>query len=278
MTLSRELRDLAMSEAEKRVDFVDDALSETRIVRTIKHGDTTYELFVGPCPECHRHPVFRLMRTCGSSLSVYEISSEDYQNLDEYVAKLHMTFAIDVATKLFVLNRTIQEYNSKGLFEAPGMHPFRVRQIDKARLICNRFSKNGLLKQIRDNADNASNDIASAFILGCIAAENHWLEIHEEAVFEGYAHIEGRESGRPLALEARIRQGKRTRKAVIAAASQLYDQDPALRRNDSKTANRIANMKLEPLRKRDGTYLGCDAIVKHLRAARIKSGQLGKSQ
>jgi hypothetical protein len=156
------------------------------------------------------------------------------------------------------------------------MHPFRVRLIDKARLICNRFSKNGLLKQILHHY--TENDVASAFILGCIATENHWLEFHEKAVFEGYAHIEGRESGRPLALAARKRQGKRTRKAVMAAASELYDKDPSLRRNDSKTANRIASMKLDSLRKGDGTFLGSDAIVKHLRAARSHSGQLGKSQ
>jgi hypothetical protein len=148
------------------------------------------------------------------------------------------------------------------------MHPFRVRLIDKARLICQRFSKNGLLKKIIDNPDDSDNDIASAFILGCIATENHWLKVHEEAVFEGYAHIEGRESGRPLALAARIRQGKRTRKAVIDAAASLYEKDPSLRHNDSKTASRIAGMRLESLRKRDGTFLGGEAIVKHLRTAR----------
>jgi hypothetical protein len=259
-------------------DFTEEVPSETRVVRTIKHGDTTYELFVGPCGECGRHPVFRLMRTCEASLSVYEISADDYQNLDEYVAKLHRTFAVDVITKLAELRQTIDELNSKGSFKAYGMHPFRVRLIDKARLILNRFSRNGLLKKILDHPDGTDNHIASAFILGSIATENHWLRVHQNAVFEGYAHIEGRESGRPLALAARIRQGKRTRKAVIAAASKLYDEDPSLRRNDSKAANRIANMKLESLRKRDGTFLGPDAIVKHLRAARLNGGQAGKSQ
>jgi len=52
------------------------------------------------------------MRTCGASISIYEISPD------------------------------------KGLFEAAGMHPFRVRLIDKARLIINRFSRAGLLQQI----------------------------------------------------------------------------------------------------------------------------------
>lgn len=266
-----------MKDAHQSGDVTDDTPSETRIVRTIKLGDTTYELFVGPCPECSRHPVFRLMRTCEASMSVYELSPQDAQNLDEYVAKLNTSFVVDVATKLLELRKTIFEFNSKGLFEAAGMHPFRVRLIDKGRLIHNRFSKNGLLKQLLHHSDDTENDIVSAFILGCIATENHWLEFHQEAVFEGYAHIEGRENGRPLALEARIRQGKRTRSAVVGAASKLYDQNPSLRRNDSKTANWIASMKLESLRKRDGTFLGADAIVKHLRAARLKSSQVGKS-
>jgi len=208
------------------------------------------------------------MRTSGASLSVYEISREDAERLDEYVTQLHISFAIDVATRLYRLRQTIQEFNSNGLFEAEGMHPFRVRLIDKGRLICSHFSKNGLFAQLLENADDLDNDIALAFILGCIATDNHWLSVHQNAVFEGYAHIEGRESGRPLALAARLRQGKRTRKAVGAAASKLYERDPLLRRNDSKTATEIASMKLQALRKRDGTFLGPDAIVKHLRAIR----------
>src|SRR5215467_13448165 len=105
--------------------------SETRIVRTIEHGDTTYELVVGPC-KCCDHTVYRVMRTCGASLSVYEISREDAQNLDEYVNELHTSFAIDVATKLIRLRQTIQEFNSRGLFEAESLQPFAVRLIDKA--------------------------------------------------------------------------------------------------------------------------------------------------
>jgi hypothetical protein len=75
-----------MSDVHPSGDFTVEVPSEPRIVRTIKHGDTTYELWVGPC-KCGRHPVIRLMRTSGASLSVYEISSDDYENLDEHVAK-----------------------------------------------------------------------------------------------------------------------------------------------------------------------------------------------
>jgi len=265
-----------MGDAHLLDDITAKAPTETGIVRTIKHGDRTYELYVGSC-KCGRHPVFRLMRTSGASLSVYEISQHDYENIDDYVAKLDTSFAVDVSTKLSELHEAIFETNSKGSFEAEGIYPFRVRLIDKARLICNRFTKAGLLKQVLEHSDDNSHDIASAFVLGCIATELHWLRVHEEAVFEGYAHIEGREIGRPLALAARKRQGKRTRKAVIAAASNLYNDEPSLRRNDSKTANRIASMKLDALRKRDGTFLGVEAIVKHLRATRRSAGSLGKS-
>jgi hypothetical protein len=251
---------------------------DVRIERTIKHGDTTYDLAVSTCAGCGRHPVFRVMRTFGASLSVYEISYEDAQNLEEYVAELHTTFAADVATRLIKLRETILEYNAKGFFEANGVHPSRVRLVDKARLISSRFSKKGLLEQILKHADDESHDLASAFLLGCLATDNHWLSVHEEAVFEGYAHIEGRESGRPLALAARIRQGKLRRRAILEAASKLYQSDPALRRNDSKTADRIVAMKLETLRKRDGTFLGADAIIKHLRVARSAGNQLGNSK
>jgi hypothetical protein len=164
-----------------------------------------------------------------------------------YVAELHTSFAVDVAAKLIGLRQTIADFNSRGLFEAEEASAFIVRLLDKARLICGRFAKNGLLKQILDHPDDLENDVASAFRLGCLATEYHWLTVHEDAVFEGYAHIEGREIGRPLALAARLRQGKRTRKAVVEAAGKLYVQNPLLRRNDSKTANQIASMKLPAL-------------------------------
>jgi hypothetical protein len=237
-------------------------------------GDCTYELFVGKC-SCGQ-PIYRLMRTCGASLSIYQISQEDCENLEDYIAELHSTFAVDVHARINGLRKTIAELNSKGLFEAEDIDVSHVRRIDKARLIMNRFSKNGLLERILEKANDVEDDVAAAFLLGCLATDDFWIEMHEEAVFEGYAHIEGRESGRPLAVAARLRQGKRTRHAVIEAAFKLYRDQPLLKRNDSRTAALIEEMKLEALRKRDGTYLGAEAIAKHLRAAR-QNGSLEKS-
>src|SRR5690242_1902073 len=209
-----------------------------------------------------------VLRSCGSSISIYQISAEDYDDIDNYIAELHSSFAVDVEAKLYRLRDTVAELNSNGLFETEGVQPFRVSLLDKARLILGRLSKKGLIEHIVEHADNIEDDLAAAFLLGCLATENFWIENHEEAIFEGYALIEGREVGRPRALAARRRQGKRTRSAVIQAASQLYNRDPTLRRNDSRAASTISEMRLSSLRKRDGTFLGPDAIIKHLRTAR----------
>jgi hypothetical protein len=114
------------------------------IERKTRIGDCTYELFVGTC-SCGQ-PIYTLMRTCGASLSIYQIPEEDYENLEEYIAELHATFAVDVCSRLDLLRQTIKELNSKGLFEAEEIDVSHVRRIDKARLILNRLSKTGKLK------------------------------------------------------------------------------------------------------------------------------------
>jgi hypothetical protein len=265
-----------MARSGSSIELVASSPSETTLVRTIKVDDTSYDLYVGAC-KCCGEPRYRLMRCNGASFSIYEVSSEDCENLEEYVAELHSVLAVDVATKFTVLKEIIAERNSRGFFETEGMSPFRVGLIDKARLITNRLSKKGLMQEIIDRHNDLDHDVASAFILGCIATELQWLRMHEAAVVEGYAHIEGRENGRPLALAARVRQGKKSRSAVRTAAEKLYSDDPSLKRNDTKTAQKIAQLKLEALRKRDGTFLGTEAIVKHLRAIRPHTHAKGKS-
>lgn len=205
---------------------------------------------------------------CGASISVYSITAADRDRLDEFVGELHESFAFDVEAKLSRMCNVIEEFNSQGFFETGDMDVFRIRLIDKARLICSRFAKNGLLERLLQQPNDLQDDLAAAFLLGCLVTELHWIETHEEAVFEGWSHIEGREAGRPLATAARVRLGRRTRKAVLEAAETIYTADPFLRRNDSKTAQKIVSLKLEKLRKRDGTFLGAEAIIKHLRAER----------
>ena len=133
-----------------------------------------------------------------------------------------------------------------------------------------------MLQRILERPDDIEDDIVAAFLLGCLATENFWIDTHQDAVFEGWSHIEGREAGRPLATAARLRQGRRTRKAVLSAAAKVYQADPLLQRNDTRTAGIIESMKLDSLRKKDGTYLGSEAIIKHLRASR-RERDSGKS-
>jgi hypothetical protein len=70
------------------------------------------------------------MRTCGASLSVYEILPEDAENLDRFVLELNTAFSIDVKTKFQTLTATIQEFNAKGYFETAALGTYRVRLID----------------------------------------------------------------------------------------------------------------------------------------------------
>jgi hypothetical protein len=121
---------------------------------------------------------------------------KDYENLESYIAELHVTFAVDVHSRLERLRQTIEELNSMGPFDAEGIDVSHVRRIDKARLILNRFSKNGRLTQILNKADDVEDDFAAAFLLGCLTTDNFWTETHEEAVFEGYAQIDGRDRRR----------------------------------------------------------------------------------
>jgi hypothetical protein len=56
----------------------------TRTERTIKRENRTYSVMVSACSECGG-PLYGLLRECGASLSVYFISQEDYENVEEYV-------------------------------------------------------------------------------------------------------------------------------------------------------------------------------------------------
>ena len=126
--------------------------TETRVIRKIERGDTIYEVYAGAC-KCGAHPVIRLMRTCGPSISVYQISEENFRDLERYINTLHESFSIDVVTKLNELHGEIGELNANGFFETSNVDPFYVRLLDKARLIYNRLSREGKLQDIIDHAD-----------------------------------------------------------------------------------------------------------------------------
>ena len=110
--------------------------------------------------------------------------------------------------------------------------------------------------------------VRTAFELGMAATEHRWTDEFEDYLFDGMAMADWRKAGLPAARAERLRQGKRTRTAILKAAKTLYAKDPALIRNDTMTARAIQRLKLPELQKGGGQQLGIDAITKHLRAAR----------
>jgi hypothetical protein len=210
-------------------------------------------------------------RTDGARISCFQIPKDKIDNIELLVDELHESFAIDAAAILGALKDSISDITASDgypRFLTDGLSNYRIRSLDRARLLLKRFENEGKLVHLESHADNIDDDLVGAFLLGYLASENWWIVNHEDAVFEGYRQQEAREIGRPLAVDARLRIGRRSRQAVVKAAREIHHKEPKLRRNDSQTAQRIARLNLPPLRKNDGTYLGEEAIIKHLRAAR----------
>lgn len=244
--------------------------SSAEIVKTFRREGITYDFYTKSC-SCCGELLYFLGRTDGARISCFQISQENTDNVEQVIDELHESFAIDIKSLINCLKRTLDEITSKDDFPrflADGLSNYRIRTLDRARLILKRFSAEGKLEHLEANADSIDDDLVAAFTIGYLSSENWWTITHEDAVFEGYRQKESREAGRPLAVDARLRIGRRSRQAVINAARELYKKESRLRRNDSKAAALIVQLKLPELRKHDGTYLGNEAIIKHLRAAR----------
>jgi hypothetical protein len=203
---------------------------------TKKLEGVTYNLYTKPCSCCEKLLYF-LGRTDGARITCFQISKERSENVEEVIDEIHESFAIDTKGLINCLETTIDEITSKDdlpHFVAHDLSNYRIRTLDRARLILNRFSAEGKLEYLVANADSIDDDLVAAFTLGYLASENWWTISHEDAVFEGYRQREAREAGRPRAVDARLRIGRRSRQAVVNAARRLYEQESRLRRNDSK--------------------------------------------
>jgi hypothetical protein len=205
-----------------------------KIVQTFERDTVKYDFYTKLC-SCCNNPMYFIGRTDGARISCFQISEEKIDKIESMVDELHQSFAVDITTILGALKDTISDITVsdgwKG-FQTDGLSNYRIRTLDRARLIMQRFYDEGKLAHLEANADNIDDNLVSSFVLGYLASENWW---------------------------------------VINAARETYHKEPKLRRNDSKTAQRIAQLKLPQLRKNDGTYLGEQAIIKHLRAARDAS-------
>jgi hypothetical protein len=244
--------------------------SSVEIRQSFERGEVSYTFYSKPCSCCSQLLYF-ISRVDGARISCFQIAEEKTEHLDAVIDELHLSFAVDVSNILRALENSIGDVTSSDAFTrfiAEDLSNYRIRALDRARLILKKFSAEGKLDYLEQNADSLDDDFVASFVLGYLASENWWIINHEDAVFEGYRQQEARKAGRPLAVHARLRIGRRSRLAVINAAKEIYAKEPRLRRNDSKTAVQIASLKLPHLRKTDGTYLGEQAIIKHLRVAR----------
>ena len=108
--------------------------------------------------------------------------------------------------------------------------------------------------------------VRAAFELGMAAAEHRLFDSYEEYFRAGIASEQWRAEGLPA---ARAFQGQRTRTAILNTAKELYAKDPALIRNDTKTAKAIPCLELPELQKGGGRQLGIDAHKASSRIAKM---------
>lgn len=217
-------------------DTITPKKSTVEIVMTNKREGVTYDLYTKPSSCCEKL-IYFIGRTDGARISCFQISKERSENVEEVINELHESFAIDTMGLISCLWTTIDEITSKDdfpRFYADQLSNYRISTLDRARLIMKIFNAEGKLDYLVANADSMDDDLVAAFTLGYLASEN-WRTInHEDAVFEGYRQREAREAGRPRAVDARLRIGRRSRQAVVNAARKLYEKEPRLRRMTQK--------------------------------------------
>ncbi len=251
-------------------------MGDAEIVDEIQIDDRTYSLIETTCDNCgERH--YAAQRWSGASYSHYDLPPDFRPEFFEtFVVDAEATMSIN-ATDILDLIKTLLEdaYDLQSGLRVDGSYLSML--LDYARDRECYLEERGLIDVLRGKCPRqpvvATEDIIPVFELGFAAAELRLKGIYEDAIIEGFRMQEGREIGLPAACAARKRQGRRSRRAIVRAAKGLFAEKPSLVHNRSATARHIESQRIDALRKADGTYLGAEAIVKHLRAAQ-RSGQL----
>ena len=130
-----------------------------------------------------------------------------------------------------------------------------------------------LRRAIIDN--KATQAAAIGWELGALQERYWWKFLHEKAAQQGHQLIEGRQKGSVRGAAVMKSQGKAREAVIVGAARKLWAKDPLLARNNLDTARRIEGMQLKELRLSDKSYLGSEAIRRHIAAA-LKAGALKK--
>jgi hypothetical protein len=244
-------------------------MGEYEPIKTIKLGDRQYDLVPRHCAQCNKDHL-EVWRWCGSSFSRYFFPSQyDQDDLVNFVKQIDEKLLQNSAQLLRDFKHHLDFVNSNAGIEADNTFAFLLLEYARQRI--SELQKLGALDALlsEDDSDNERDRaLRLAFELGSAAAEHRVFDSYEEYFWEGIALAEGRETGRLKARAERLRQGEKTRNAILKAAQELYAKRPDLLRNDTETAREIRQMKLPALEKAPGHWLGIDSITKCLRQAR----------
>lgn len=246
------------------------------VLATLKISDREYQLLHQVCSECsNRH--YRVYRFCGTAFACYRLrDSFDPADFEDFVQRVDDELIQSSAEMLEDFKYDLHKVNSKTGIEADFSREFLVMEYARHRI--SKLQKMGLLNTLESPSKARTKlqmAVRLAFELGASVNEHRVMKTFEEYLYDGFAIAEWRNAGLPRAREERIKQGLRTRKAVLNAAKSLYQKNPNLIRNDTETARSIQKLNLAELQHENGSSLGIDAITKHLRASRKEHSASG---
>lgn len=240
-----------------------------RCLKSLRIEDRHYQLLPRKCEQCGETHL-EIWRWSGVSFSRYVLphgsSADDFEGFVEGMDEMLLRSASDLISEF---HRELCKVNSAAGIAADGSFAFRLLEYGRHR--ASKLQKLGVLDALVSDEEPKNHHqeaIRAAFELGMAAAEHRMLNLYEDYLFAGMAMSEWREDGLPKARAERLRQGEKSRSAIVKAADKLYAANPALCRNDMETARAIRRMELPDLQKGGGQQLGLDAITKHLRASR----------
>jgi hypothetical protein len=238
-------------------------------LKSLRIEDRLYELRPRKCEEC-KESQLEIWRWCRVSFSRYVLphgsTPDDFEAFAEDMDENLLCKSSDM---IAAFHSELCKVNSSTGIAADGSFAFRLLEYGRHRL--SKLKRLGVLDALVsvEEPNNCHEEaVRAAFELGMAAAEHRVFSAYEDYLLSGMAMAEWREDGLPKARVERLRQGERSRSAILKAAKKLYGANPDLFRNDTETAREIQQMQLPELQKGGGQQLGLDAITKHLRESR----------
>jgi hypothetical protein len=232
-------------------------------LKSLRIEDRLYELRPRKCEECGEIQL-EIWRWCGVSFSRYVLPHGSTANeFETFVEEMDENLLCKSSDMIAAFHSELCKVNSGTGIAADGSFVFRLLEYGRHRL--SKLKKLGVLDALVsvEKPNNCQEEaVRAAFELGMAAAE------HRMHLWAGMAMSEWREDGLPKARIERLRQGERSRSAILKAAKALCATNPDLSRNDTETARKIQQMQLPELQKGGGQQLGLDAITRHLRESR----------